>query len=322
VRVVVVYCSQPLALVLTRFFAFMLDGHGWGSGAADLIAPEFLWIPALLTPLCCYLVVRNRRWVSYTIGMAALPAALVFGHLFFKTLQYDLRDYPGEQLAIALGGALFPFVAIGVVYLLRCRWPRSSKALGSAGEQSSGRCDRAGLSSPDSPQSTHPFRYRTADDLLSETSVGAKSLLVGLTAVSWLLIFCAAVIVTASALVAPASGSDLLMESEGAMWCFLGALFSSATGSIAWLFGVRRKFKKKHRWARRCAVATYVAFPIVLTFSHIGYWLEEHVLVLPFILAGVFGAILAGVVISVRRRMVGFRRNGWRQPSSTRRITR
>ena len=84
--------------------------------ADDLVTPAYLAGSAVAAVVGCILVIAGRRLLSYAIGAASIPAAIVAACVFWATLQFDIRDYPDAQLWSALVAAIGPYVAIAVVY--------------------------------------------------------------------------------------------------------------------------------------------------------------------------------------------------------------
>jgi hypothetical protein len=103
--------------------AFLLDVEAWHYSAADLMVPGFLCVPAIITPICCYLIAKDRRLVGHAVVIAGLPAFAVSLRLFFAILQYGLREFPDEQKWMAVIVGYFPFIPIAVM----CAWPEKKK---------------------------------------------------------------------------------------------------------------------------------------------------------------------------------------------------
>jgi hypothetical protein len=103
--------------------AFILDGEPWRYEAADLVTPAFLWVPAIVTPICLYLIAKDRRLIGHAVAIAALPAIAMSIRLFFAILQSDLQKFPKDQLWMAPVVAYFPFLPIAVFSV----WPRRKR---------------------------------------------------------------------------------------------------------------------------------------------------------------------------------------------------
>jgi hypothetical protein len=90
--------------------------------ARDLVTLGHVAFAALVTLGGCILVIRNRRLVGYAVGFAALPSAIIAWRMFWATLQFDLRQYPGDQLWMGLVAAVSPYLTVGMVYGVVSRW--------------------------------------------------------------------------------------------------------------------------------------------------------------------------------------------------------
>lgn len=84
--------------------------------ASDLVGMGHVVIAAIALVVGFIVVLRSRRHLSYGIGIATVPTSIIGVRMFWATIQFDLRDYPSNQLWLGLFSAVGPYMAVLIAY--------------------------------------------------------------------------------------------------------------------------------------------------------------------------------------------------------------